>query len=125
MAMDATVVDEPIHATTQRTRRRWIALGALLVVLLLGGAACLALDRALDDLDNSISVTNGCGFDIYADDGRDGLRIRDGETIRWGTEGPMDKTIWVWRGNRVEGVAGLEVELRGDSLLTGSSCPRA
>lgn len=108
-------------------RRRWWIAGAVAVVL--GALICVALLTLGSTFDHwngsEISITNNCGHDVYADDGRDGVPIKASETIRWDGASPSgDKTITLWTSmsEHVSGGDGLVVTLRGDSVLTGSQC---
>ncbi len=109
-------------------RRKWLLAASASVVV--GGLVCvavLALGSAFDHWNGwEISITNGCGDDLYADDGADGLPILDGQTISWDRAARSgDKTLTLWRSlsDRVSGIEGHVVNLHGDSVLTGRQCP--
>jgi len=120
------VMAEP-NAPPARRRRWWIACGVALACAALIGGAFLVLGSIFDHWNGwDISITNNCGHDVYADDGRDGISIGAGETIKWdGATQSGDKTISLWSSpsDHVRGGDGLVVELHGDSVLTGSQCP--
>ena len=97
------------------------------MVLLVIGGAIVEFASAFDHWNGwTISITNACGHDLYADDGKDGLSILEGETLSWdGASRSGDKVIRLWRSSNdfVSGVDGLVVNLHGDSVLKGPQCP--
>lgn len=106
-----------------------LIIGAVFASLVLIAAlAVLAVDRILGEFAGGprISITNQCGHDLYADDGRDGLPIEAGQTILWASESESgDKTLRLWWSSTdaVNGVEGRLVQVHGDSVLSGAQCP--
>jgi hypothetical protein len=96
--------------------------------VLIAGAAFRRLASSFEHWNGwPIAITNGCGYDLYADDGHDGLRMPAGETVTWeraSRSGEKSIRVWSWlsaldHDNR----PGLLVELNGDSVLSGERCP--
>lgn len=110
-----------------RWSRPWVIVGGAVAVAALGIATWLTISLLSSPLNGwTISITNGCGFAVYADDGRDGIRIEADETIRWsGASESGEKVIRLWRFEPGDGPVDAEavVKLRGDSLLSGETCP--
>lgn len=110
------------HRLSQRSFRRILAgLGALVVVPVI--AFSVILVRAYSD-GRSLTVTNGCGFDVYLDNNVDGITLRASETVTVSHATASGKLmIRVWRGDPGQSDPGLEVALVGDSTLSGPTCP--
>lgn len=73
----------------------------------------------------TISISNRCGYDVYAVDVHHGILIRAGETIRWDRASrSLEKTIQLQRLATTTGPAAddVTVTLHG-SVLAGSNCP--
>jgi hypothetical protein len=119
-----------VETTTKRAmapRRGWvIAVVGVLAGATVGWALVAFLSIFVGENGREISITNRCGRDLYADDGRDGVPIKSGETLRWdGASESGSKTIRLWSSatEHVNGVEALEVTLHGDSVLESASCP--
>ena len=113
--------------------RRWrpsrrLVLGiAALGIVVVGVVAWLGY-RVLSTPYNgwTISISNQCGYDVYATDAHDGIVIAADETIRWGhASRSLEKTVGLRRYEPTAGPVGDEmtVKLRGNSVLSGSNCP--
>ena len=116
----------PVRWSERSLRFRRAVIAGLAALAVAATAAVWAVKYSFDHWNGwAISITNDCGFELYADDGSDGLRISAGETISWGGASRSgDKMIRLWRySDRLMEVKGLVVNLHGDSVLAGASCP--
>jgi hypothetical protein len=108
------------------SRRSVLVIAALGIV----ASACVAWlgYRTLSTPYNgwTISISNDCGYDVYATDAHDGIVIPADETIRWDhASKSLEKTIQLRSHEQTAGPVGneLTVKLTGNFVLSGSSCP--
>jgi hypothetical protein len=105
-------------------RRRLIVM-VVTAVLTLGAVIVWRIAEGFGHWNGrTVSITNECGYDVYADNNHDGFAIPDGSTVvSEHASRSHELTISLWRGRGGDRGQALVVELRGDSNLSGDRCP--
>lgn len=74
----------------------------------------------------TISISNQCGYDVFATDAHDGIVVPADETIRWDRASKsLEQTLQLRSYAQTAGPIGNELTVKptGNSVLSGSSCP--